>query len=135
MSALRRPATIREFMTRQLVVARPAMSVHEAMALLLDHEVSGLPVVDDRGSVIGVITERDCLRVAYEASYHQDPGKTVGEVMTRDVVTLSADTEVAVALERFLKSPYRRFPVLNGTQLVGQLSRRDMLRALRADRR
>lgn len=135
MSAIRRPATIREFMTRQLVVARPAMSVHEALGLLIDHGVSGLPVVDDRGGIVGVLTERDCLRVAYEASYHQDPGKTVGEVMTREVVTLSADTEVAVAQERFLKSPYRRFPVLDGTRLVGQLSRRDLLRALRTDRR
>jgi CBS domain-containing protein len=132
MSAFRRPRKVREFMARRLVVARPAMSVHEAMGLLIDHAISGLPVVDEHGGVVGIVTERDCLRVAYEASYHQDPGKTVGEVMTRGVETLDADTEVAVALERFLKSPYRRFPVLDGTQLVGQVSRRDLLRALRA---
>jgi CBS domain-containing protein len=121
-------------MVRDLVVARPAMSVFEAMNLLLDRSISGLPVVDDRGNVVGVITERDCLRVAYEARYHEDPGKTVGEVMSGDVETLDADTEVAVALERFLKSPYRRFPVLDGTRLVGQVSRRDLLRALRPPR-
>lgn len=123
--------TVRDFMSTDLIAARAGMMLHEAMDLLLKHDISGLPVVDDRGDIIGILTERDCLRVAYAASYYQDLGSLVGETMTREVETLDVDTDIATAIERFLKSPYRGFPVLQGTRLVGQLSRRDVLRALR----
>jgi len=125
------PTTVRDWMSTDLVAAHAGMSVHEAMALLLEHRVSGLPVIDDRGDIVGILTERDCLRVAYAASYYQDLGSLVGETMTREVETIDADADIATAIERFLKSPYRRFPVLQGTRLVGQISRRDVLRALR----
>lgn len=125
------PSTVRDWMSTELIAARAGMTVLEAMDLLLEHEISGLPVLDDRGDIIGVLTERDCLKVAYSASYHQDLGGLVGESMTREVETIEADADIATAIERFLKSPYRRFPVLQETRLVGQISRRDVLRALR----
>jgi CBS domain-containing protein len=124
--------TVRDAMSRTLIVARPEMQVHEAMDLLVDSEVSGLPVVDERGSVIGILTERDCLDVVFESGYHRDRGRTVGTAMSRQVETVDADSDIVAAIERFRTSPYRRFPVLEGTHLVGVLSRRDVLRALRS---
>jgi CBS domain-containing protein len=125
------PTTVRDHMSTDLIAARAEMSVHEAMDLLLEHHVSGLPIIDERGGIIGILTERDCLRVAYAASYYQDLGSLVGETMTREVETIDADADIATAIERFLNSPYRRLPVLQGTRLVGQISRRDVLRALK----
>jgi CBS domain-containing protein len=122
--------TVREVCSRKVVTAHPGMRMHEAMDLLLSHGVSGLPVADERGDVVGILTERDCLDAVFEANYHLDPGRSVEETMTRDVRTIDADTDIVAAIDLFRTSPYRRFPVLEGTHLVGVLSRRDVLRAL-----
>jgi CBS domain-containing protein len=124
--------TIRSAMSSPPIAARPEMTVHQAMDLLLEHEVSGLPVVDERGDVVGILTERDCLNTVFEAAYHLGAGRTVAETMTRGVETVDADGDLFAAIDLFRTRPYRRFPVLQGTHLVGVLSRRDVLRALRA---
>jgi CBS domain-containing protein len=121
---------VRDYMSTQLVVATPRMSVHEAMHLMVEHEVSGLPVVDSRARVVGVLSERDCLEVAFEAGYHAGLGARVADVMTREVETLEAGGDVVAAIERFLRGSYRRYPVVEAGRIVGQLSRRDALRAL-----
>ena len=120
----------RDFMATELVVLSPEMSVHEAMRLFLENDVSGAPVVDVHGSVAGVLTERDCLQVIYRASYHKDPGGSVAEYMSQKIKTIDADTDLIEVIEIFLRSRFRRFPVLDGTRLVGQISRRDILRAV-----
>ena len=123
--------TVRQAMSSDPFVARPDMQVHEAMDVLIDGAVSGLPVVDVHQTLVGMITERDCLEVVFEAGYHARPGRTVAEVMSTDVETIEADSDVVAAIERFRTSRYRRFPVLDGTRMIGVLSRRDVLRALR----
>lgn len=125
-----RPLTARDFMATQLVVLAPELEMQRAMELLLDHEISGAPVVDGHGNLVGVLTERDCLQVAFDASYHQLPGGRVADYMSTEPETIPASLSVVEVLERFLRSRYRRFPVMDGQQLVGQLSRRDVLRAV-----
>jgi CBS domain-containing protein len=117
-------------MSSDLVVLTPDMEVLRAMELLMTREISGAPVVDPHGNLVGILTERDCLRVAFDASYHQHPGGKVAEYMSRDVETIPASLDLIAVIERFLRSRYRRFPVLEGTRLVGQISRRDILRAI-----
>ena len=120
----------REFMVTDLVTLSPEMKVHEAMGLFLAHDISGAPVVDAHGNVVGMLTERDCLQVIYGASYYKEPGGSVAESMATKIETIEADTDLAQVIEMFLRSPFRRFPVLDGTRLVGQVSRRDILRAV-----
>ena len=120
----------RDFMATDLVVLRPEMTVHDAMRLFLANDISGAPVVDAHGSVVGMLTERDCLAVIYRASYHQDPGGAVAEYMAAPVRTIDAGTDLVEVIEIFLRSRFRRFPVLDGTRLVGQISRRDILRSV-----
>jgi CBS domain-containing protein len=122
--------TARDYMSTDLVVLSPEMSVHRAMSVLLANDISGAPVVDEHGNLVGVLSERDCLKVVFNASYHQDVGGTVAEYMSRDVQTIEAGTDIVEVVEVFLRSPYRRFPVTAGNQLVGQISRRDILRAV-----
>lgn len=119
----------RDFMARELVVLSPDMTVHDAMDLLIAKDISGAPVVDAHGSVVGILTERDCLEVVYQASYHKNPGGKVSEYMQQPVETIDAGTDLIEVIERFLRSRYRRFPVMEGTRLVGLISRRDILRA------
>lgn len=122
----------RDLMATDLIVLSPEMPVHRAMALFLEHDISGAPVVDEHGSVVGMLTERDCLQVIYGASYHREPGGRVEEHMSAPVETLDAELDLTAVVERFLLSRYRRFPVLAGTHLVGQISRRDVLRSVLA---
>lgn len=122
--------TARDVMTTELVVLSPEMSVHEAMKLFLANRISGAPVVGPHGALVGILTERDCLQVIYRASYFKDPGGTVADHMVRDVVTVDADETVMGVIERFLASPYRRFPVVDGNRLVGLVSRREILRSV-----
>ena len=98
--------------------------------MLLDKSLSGAPVVDGEGNLVGVLSKKDCLKVAFSASYHKDWGGPVSDYMNRDVQTVEADTDIVEVAEIFLKGPYRRFPVMENGRLVGQISRHDVLRAL-----
>ena len=123
---------IADYMATDLVTLSADMEIIKAMTILLDKKISGAPVVDHKGGLVGVLSKKDCLHAALNASYHQDWGGTVGDYMSAEVETLDADTDLVQAAESFLASPYRRFPVLNDGELVGQISRADLLRALSA---
>jgi CBS domain-containing protein len=125
-----RRATVRDYMTRQIVTVAPDMEVLAAMQRLLDARVSGAPVVDAHGNLVGMLTQRDCLDVATHAVYHGEPAGRVSDYMNAPVTTLSAGTSLIDGIEAFRHSRFRRFPVLDGTRLVGLLSRRDVVRAI-----
>ncbi len=120
---------VRDFMSTELTVLSPDENVLRAMRLLIDRELSGAPVIDDRGNLVGILTQRDCLTVAFRTGYHGDATGTVAEYMTEEVDTVDVDTTLVQVIERFYRSPWRRLPVLEGGQVVGMLSRRDVLRA------
>jgi CBS domain-containing protein len=123
-------AKARDYMSTRLVTLRPEMDVLGAMQTLLDAQVSGAPVVDSRGGLLGILTQRDCLEVAMQATYHQAPAGRVSDYMTSPVETLSASASLVEVIETFHRSRYRRFPVMEHNRLVGQISRRDILRAI-----
>ncbi|MEN8182157.1 MAG: CBS domain-containing protein [Myxococcota bacterium] len=123
-------ATARDYMSTRLVTLEPEMDVLEAMQRLLDERISGAPVVDSRGNLLGILTQRDCLGVAVQAAYHQEPAGAVSKYMTQKVDTLPASASLVEVIEAFRQSRYRRFPVLEGSRLVGQISRRDILHAI-----
>lgn len=121
---------ISDCMTTRLLTLDPAMEINRAMSLLLEHHYSGAPVVDAAGELVGVLSKKDCLKAALNASYYQEWGGSVADYMSRPVETLDADLDIVEAAQRFLASPYRRFPVLRDGRLCGQISRADLLRAL-----
>lgn len=121
---------VSDHMARDLVTLGPDQEINNAMHVLLKHGVSGAPVVDEKYQVVGILTEKDCLRAALEASYYRDWGKRVSAYMQRDVITMEADIDILTACQVFLDGPYRRFPVVDDGQLVGLISRTDVLRAL-----
>lgn len=127
MSAL---SFVSDHMTRDLMTLSPEQEINNAVHVLLKHGVSGAPVVDGDAKVVGLLTEKDCLRAALEASYYRDWGKTVSAYMARDVITIEAGIDILTACQVFLDGPYRRFPVIEEGRLVGLISRTDVLRAL-----
>lgn len=129
-----RAMRVRDYMAASLVVLHPEMEMLHAVHLLVQNRISGAPVTDDRGNLVGVLSELDCMRVALAAGYHEEFGGLVGEYMSTDVRTVQADDSIVDLAQRFLDAPYRRYPVLQDNRLVGQVSRRDVLRALQAMR-
>ncbi|MCB9832639.1 MAG: CBS domain-containing protein [Planctomycetes bacterium] len=121
---------VSRYMATKLVTAHPEMSIHEAMSILITHDVSGLPVVGDSGELVGMLSERDCLRVTFPAGPHHHPEGRVKDYMSHEVRTIDADADIVQAIQTFLACSFRRLPVLDDGRLVGQLSRRDAMRAL-----
>lgn len=121
---------IREFMTRELITLSPEMEIIQAMRILLENRISGAPVVGDQGELLGVLSKKDCLKAALNASYYQEWGGTVADYMSNEVDVLDPDMALVQVAEHFIASPYRRFPVVRDARLLGQVSRADLLRAL-----
>ncbi len=125
-----RSLRVRDFMAANLVTFTPEMDVLDAIHALIEQRISGAPVLDSRGDIVGILSEQDCMRVALSAGYHGELGGCVAEFMNRDVHSVDADESIVALAMRFLDAPYRRYPVLDRNRLVGQISRRDVLRAL-----
>lgn len=121
---------VRDYMSANLVTFTPDTDVLTAIHKLLENGISGAPVVDDHGTLIGMLSEKDCLKVALQASYEEMPAGKVGEYMNHSVATVHADTGIVEVAKMFMQGGYRRYPVLEENRLVGQISRRDVLRAL-----
>ena len=122
--------SIEQFMATDLTSFSPEDDIVHAMRVLLDRSLSGAPVIDATGKLVGVLSKRDCLEIAYNTAYHQDWGGKVEQYMSREVECIEADSSILATAEKFLQSNYRRFPVLRQGQLVGQISRHDVLRAI-----
>jgi CBS domain-containing protein len=121
---------VADYMTCDLILLRPDMEILHAMKTLLDKRISGAPVVDADGRLRGILSKKDCLRAALNGAYYQEWGGQVATYMNTAVVTLDAELDLVAAAERFLASEFRRFPVLREGELVGQISRADVLGAL-----
>jgi len=122
--------TVREFMAANLVTFTPDMEILRAINLLVEKRISGATVVDKHGNVVGMLSEQDCMKVALHAGYYGDLGGRVSEYMSTEVETVDVDTSILALAELFLNSPFRRYPVMQDNRLVGQISRRDVLRAM-----
>ncbi len=121
---------VREFMSKNVVTLKPDMDVLQAIHVLLRHKISGAPVVDAGGRLLGMLTERDCMRVALDAAFHQQSGGTVADFMATDVVTVPAEEAIIDTVRRFYDGEYLRYPVVDGTGLVGVISRSDAMRVI-----
>ncbi len=121
---------VRDHMTTAVVTVDADMEVLKALMLLADHDIAGAPVLDDQGRVVGVLTEKDCLKRALAATYHSEYGGLVADHMSSPAVTVDPDDGLVQAAEQFVTLPYHRFPVLEEGVLVGIISRRDVIQAL-----
>ena len=126
---MRRPV-IADYMATDLLVFPPDMEINQAVQILLERGYSGAPVVDDKGTLVGVLSKKDCLRASLNASYYQQWGGLVRDYMSTPVETLDAGLDLVQTVQIFLDRPYRRFPVMSEGRLVGQISRADLLRAM-----
>lgn len=122
---------VRDYMNREVVTLTPETHVYSAIDTLLTHRISGAPVVDAQGHLVGVLSENDCLRGILNEAYFEETCGTVRSIMSQVVETIDADADILKAAAHFVERGRRRLPVTERGRLVGQISRRDLLRALK----
>lgn len=123
--------SVKEYMSASVVTFSPIDDVLDAIHTLVERRISGSPVVDGAGNIVGMLSEKDCLKVALEAGYNESMGGKVGDYMTANVETIDADSSIMEVAKAFIDQPYKRFPVVDEEErLVGQISRADVLRAI-----
>jgi len=121
---------VRRYMVTQVVTFTPEMKISQAVATLVKYSYTGAPVVDADGALVGMLSEKDCLRVAVLANSGGAGTALVGDYMTTKVDSVTPDADLLDVAERFVRAPYKRLPVIERGKLVGQISRIDVLRAI-----
>ncbi|MGR9116906.1 MAG: CBS domain-containing protein [Gammaproteobacteria bacterium] len=127
--------TVADYMTKRMVTLKEETDVVEAIQTMLDHKITCAPVVNQRGNLVGMFSERDSMKVVLETAYNQGMVGKVGEFMTRDIKSVEASSSILDLAEKFQSSNVRSFPVFEESQLVGVVSRTDVLKALTAMKR
>jgi len=130
-SKVKKYASITKYMVTELITFRPDQSISEVIQIILEKKISGAPVLNERRELVGIISEKDCLRVLIDEAYHDQhhSKKTVADYMTHEVATVSVNMDILDVANEFLNNHFRRFPVVENGILKGQVSRRDILKA------
>ncbi len=124
---------VREYMLRKQMTVTSDMSIYEAAEIITSNTLSGVVVVDENGNLAGMLSELDCLKAIVDGVYNDgDPGAArVGDVMTTDVEVNRPDDLIIDVASSMLDHKHRRRPVVDNGKLVGQLTCRQILRAIR----
>lgn len=103
--------------------------IREAVGVFVDTGWAAAPVVDDKGTLIGIMSQKDCFRTALNASYYRQWTDRVEQHFSAEVETLDVETDIVTAAQAFIDNPYRAYPVTRHGLLVGMLNREDLLKA------
>jgi CBS domain-containing protein len=122
---------VKDYMAVNKCTFSPDMDILRAIHKMLDSRISGAPVIDEHGNMIGFLSEKDCMQVALDAGYQQaGAAGRVSEFMSNSIETIDVETPILEVAELFLKGSYKRFPVVMDNRLVGTITRQNILRAL-----
>ena len=124
---------ITKYMTRKLITFSPNTEIREVIDTLLKNRITGAPVLNNRGEVVGLIDDKDCLKVLFAGAYYNHPvaKNTVSEYMSNIMKTISSSADILEAANIFLQTNFKRLLVMDDAgKLVGQISRRDVLKAV-----
>jgi len=124
---------VKDYMTANLITFKPDTNVLEIANTLLEKRITGAPVLDDNGNLVGLIDDKDCLRIIIDTLYHNQPiiSHTAREYMTNVMKTVDINTEILEVANIFLTTPYKRLLVTDKKgKLRGNISRHDILRAI-----
>jgi CBS domain-containing protein len=122
--------TVADYMATRLITLTKDTDVIDAIKKLLDHKITSAPVVDSKGQLIGMFSEKDGMKVFLESVYDQGMSGKVGEFMTTETINVDASMCIVDLAEQFETSSVRSFPVFQDGEFVGVISRVDVLRAL-----
>ncbi len=118
----------RDMMVKNLVTLSPNLDVFSAIDVLLKKRISGAPVVDESGEFLGIFSEKSSLQVIVNAAYDNLPDAGLMPFVDRSPHTITPDTDLLTICQTFLNQATRRLPIVEAGKLLGQISRRDVMR-------
>jgi predicted transcriptional regulator len=119
---------VRDVMQESKLSVRPGMDAFEALDLVIAKKLAGVPVIDEKGRLVGFLTEKDCLRLQVNSSQESNmTGRTVADIMSGINATLQPMNDILTAAMSFLRCNFATLPVVDGENLVGSITRRDMV--------
>jgi len=144
---------IKEIMTKAVVSVKRDSTIDEIAQVLIDNKVSGLPVLSDGGYLIGIVTEGDLLRremsprlpefinilgaviyyhgvERYNEDFKKILAQTASDIMTEDLITVKEDTDISEVARLMLNNNIKQVPVVDGSKLIGIVSRADIVKLL-----
>ncbi len=123
---------VRRIMSASVVRFAPDDPILDAIQAMVDRNVVGGTVIDERGNVVGVLTLKECIDVVYRAAYHDRWSGTVDEYMNREIESIDANRHIIELPGLIAKAPSPLYPVVEEGRLVGQVTLRDILKTLLA---
>jgi len=126
--------SVQDYMTKKLITFTPETSIIEAIDTLLKNRITGAPVLNAAGEVVGLIDDKDCLHVLMSSAYNNHPvdRDTVSDYMSNVMRSISDESDILDAATVFTSTPFKRLIVQDKKgKMVGQISRRDVLRAIK----
>jgi len=133
-ASVKQYAPISKYMVTKLITFKANTELTEVVSAFLDNKISGAPVLNDNGELVGVIDDKDCLNTFVDSVYHNVPirKKQVKSYMTDIYKTININMDIIDAANEFLKSNYKRLLVVDDHgKLKGQITRGDLLKAMR----
>lgn len=127
---MKRSLNVANIMAKKLITFSPDTHVLSAIDTLISRKISGAPVIDGDGNLVGMLSEIDCMQTFVQSTYHNEMGGLVKDFMSDEVNTITSTMGIVDLAEYFLETHFRRLPVVDNGKLVGQVSRRDVLRAI-----
>ncbi len=122
---------VRDLMETKYLTLTPDMAITEAVSILMEQKVTGAPVVDEEDHVLGLLSERECLASLLVGAYDRMPSGIVSDFMLQEFVSVPPNLGIFELAELFVNKTIRRFMVIEDDKLVGQITRRDLLRGIK----
>ncbi len=116
---------IKAIMTTDIITVGRRTPIYDALEILLENDITGLPVVNDDMTLAGIITEKDILKLL---SVLENDSATVEEFMTKEVMSFDEQEDLIAVCECLLKNHFRRIPIVSNGKLTGIISRKDVIK-------
>ena len=126
-------ALVIDYMVKKLITFKPETEILKVIDTLIENRITGAPVLNSKNELVGLIDDKDCLKVLFEGVYHNQPldNKTVAHYMSNVMKTVTPQTDIYEVADIFLNTIYKRLLVVDDHgKLLGQISRHDVLRAI-----
>lgn len=121
---------VSDYMNHNPHAVSASLSINEAVAIMLDEKVIGVPVIDDNKKLIGYLSEQDCVKDMLNKAFHSEEPDTVASAMQTEVMSVAPDTTIVEIAQTIMTNRPKNYPVVDNGKLVGIISRSDVLRAL-----
>ncbi len=122
---------VSDVMDRTFPTVKPTTGINDAIDLIRKKKVTGMLVVNDDGMLVGILSEKDCLKILLHDGFHRLPDDSVASYMHEVPRTVESSEDIITVAQLFLGSVFRRFPVVDDGRLVGQITQRDILRSMK----